>query len=364
MTASDPAPERTMDLGRSDAPPGRAGRGSQWTRLYRGGRPEADADGPAQACRVLEGDADLMAWTALASPDRAQLDELAEALDLPDLAREDAVVAHQRPKVEVHGDVLLLVLRPARYDEAREEVEVGEVHVFVRDRVVATVHHPGPEGAVDLDRIRERVERQEGLLEHGPLAVLHAVLDGVVDGYAPVVSALQADIDEVESQVFGGDPGASRRTYRLARQVIMLQRAVDPLDGVLRALMAPLEGAGAPGRPLRAQVADAELLYSFLRDVADHATTVREHVDGFRQLLQNIMAVNSALIDQAQNEAMKKVSSWGGILVVPTLIASVYGMNMDPRPGFEWLFSWPAALALMVLSSLALYTVFRRRGWL
>ncbi|WP_150255034.1 magnesium and cobalt transport protein CorA [Nocardiopsis deserti] len=391
---SDSAPERIMDLGRRRAAlPERGSPGPVRAVLYRDGRREREADTVAEASSAAERDPGLMAWVSMTVPDRDQLTEVARLFGLPSLALEDAIVAHQRPKAEVYRGVLFLVLRPARYDTVRESVEVDEIHLFAGQDFVVTIGHTE---RVDFESVRDFLEAEPRALAHGTLAVVHAVLDLVVDGYAPVVSELQDDIDEAENQVFGGDSRASRRTYRLAREVILLSRAVEPLGGVLDRLMGPLahdperpgppdpdpqpfadalvepEGTRPPTRrrglasadPFRIPAERRGELHHRLRDVADHVAAVRERVDGFRQLLQNIMSVNSALIDQAQNEAMKKVSSWGGILVVPTLISSVYGMNISPGGDYHWAFSWPLALALMALTSLSLYVVFRRNGWL
>ncbi|WDZ88682.1 magnesium and cobalt transport protein CorA [Nocardiopsis sp. HUAS JQ3] len=389
---SDSAPERIMDLGRRRAAlPERGSPGPVRAVLYRDGRRERETDTVAEARGAAERDPGLMAWISMTAPHRDQLTEVARLFGLPSLALEDAIVAHQRPKAEVYRGVLFLVLRPARYDTVRESVEVDEIHLFAGRDFVVTIGHTEH---VDFESVRDFLEAEPRVLAHGTLAVVHAVLDLVVDGYAPVVSELQDDIDEVENQVFGGDSRASRRTYRLAREVILLSRAVEPLGTVLDRLMGPLahdperpgppdprpfadalvepEGTRPPARrqgfasadPFRIPAERRGELHHRLRDVADHVAAVRERVDGFRQLLQNIMSVNSALIDQAQNEAMKKVSSWGGILVVPTLISSVYGMNISPGGDYHWAFSWPLSLALMALTSLSLYLVFRRNGWL
>ncbi|MFD3685062.1 magnesium and cobalt transport protein CorA [Nocardiopsis sp. NPDC058631] len=358
----DSSPERVMALGHEAALlPAQAAPGTVRAVLYRDGRREREADTAEEARRAATADSGLMAWISMTAPDQEQLTDVARHFALPRLALEDAIAAHQRPKVETYGDVLFVVLRPVGYDQNRETVQVGELHLFAGEGFVITIRHTGQ---VDVEAVRDHLEAEPRVLAHGPLAVVLAVLDRVVDAYAPVVFDLQDDIDEVETEVLDSDPKASRRTYRLARQVIVLHRAVDPLDVALTDLMTLLERPGGtePGPP-RAPV-ENRILHNLLRDVTDHVTAVRDHVEGFRQILQNIMTVNSALIDQAQNEAMKKVSSWGGILVVPTLIASAYGMNIAPRPGYEWTFSWPVALVLMALSSLTLYVVFRRNGWL
>ena len=372
---TDSSPERLMALGHSKAgspeqsPPGRVR-----CVLYRDGRREGEVATVAEARRAVEESPGLLAWVGMSMPDHEQISEAARVFGLPELAVEDAIVAHQRPKAEVYEGVLFLVLRPARYDEERESVDVGEVHVFVGRDFVITIGHTDQ---VDFEDVRELVEADPGTLAHGGLSVVYTVLDRVVDAYAPVIAGIQQDIDEVEGQVFARDPEASQRIYRLAREVIALARAVDPLEVVLETLMEPLarddgppaETGPAPrgvaaARPFHIPEHQRTALHHRLRDVADHAAAVHERLDGSRQLLQNIMSLNSALVDQAQNEAMKKVSSWGGILIVPTLIVSVYAVDIEPQPGFHWVFSWTVVLATLVLSSLCLYLLFRYKGWL
>lgn len=362
---TDPAPERLMALGhRAATPPSETEPGPMRSVLYRAGRRERETETVQEAGQAVAEDAGLMAWVALVEPDRGQLTEVARTFGMPYLALEDALSAHQRPKAEIYHDVLFVVLRPAWYDDAAERVDVGEIHLFASKNAVVTIQHTDH---VDLEVVRDRVEGEQHILTHGPLAVVYAVLDRVVDAYAPVVAGLREDIDEVENQTFDGDPRASRRTYRLAREVILLQRAVDPLDELLRELVTPLEhpDRAEPGLPhLRGTHGERATLRAHLRDVADHQTAVREHVDGFRQTLQDIMSVSNTLVEQSQNEAMKKISSWGGILVLPALIASIFGMNVAPQPGFHWAFSWPVTLGVMALAALLLYMLFRRNGWL
>jgi magnesium transporter len=211
------------------------------------------------------------------------------------------------------------------------------------------------------------MEADPELLARGPEAVLYAILDAVVDGYAPVVAGLQNDIDEIETQVFQGDPNASRRIYELSREVIEFQRATRPLVSMLDALSAGFDKYGID-----------EELRRYLRDVADHATTVVERVDGFRQNLQDILTVNATLVGQAQNEEtrlltqasyaqneeVKKISAWAAILFAPTLIGTIYGMNFVNMPELHWTLGYPYALALMAGVCLTLYAIFRRRGWL
>jgi len=305
-------------------------------------------------------------WIGLLRPTPEEIQAVAEEFSLHGLAVEDTISAHQRPKVERYGDVLFVVLRPARYVDPVEVVEIGEVHLFLGPDFVITVRHAEKP---DLAQVRHRLELEPDLLDNGPYAVLYAVLDKIVDDYAPVLDGLQDDIDEIEVQVFGGDPGVSKRIYQLSREVIEFQRAVEPLSDMFDELRERLKE--------KAGVADLELRRA-LRDVADHATRVLERIEAFRQLLANILQVNAALVGQRQNEEMarmtqagyeqneqvKRISSWAAILFAPTLIASIYGMNFDHMPELHWTLGYPFAVVLMVLLGLVLYLVFKRRGWL
>jgi magnesium transporter len=304
------------------------------------------------------------AWIGLYRPTEQELRRVAVEFGLHPLAVEDALVGHERPKLERYGDVLFVVLRPARYLDAPEEVEFGEVHVFVGANVAITVRHAE---SPDLGRVRKRLEATPDLLRLGPQAVLYAVFDEVVDEYAPVVSGLENDIDEIENQLFTGDPGVSRRIYELAQEAMVFQRATHPLLGMLDAL----------DRDFAAHGADVELRRG-IRDVADHATRTVERADGFRTTLQNALTVQATLVTQQQNEEMralsrasidqgeqvKKVSSWAAILFVPGLIAAVYGMNFRFMPELDWPWGYPFALGLMLASGVGLYWVFKRRNWL
>jgi magnesium transporter len=332
--------------------------------IYRDGRRIDSPSTVAEAARRLRDQPGTMAWIGLYRPAETQLLAVAEEFGLHELAVEDAIVAHQRPKLERYGDTLFVVLRAARYLDEVEEVEFGEIHLFVGSNFVLTVRHGQ---APDLATVRRRMEGDPELLRLGPEAVLYAILDGVVDGYAPVVAGLQNDIDEIETEVFGGDPKVSRRIYELSREVIEFQRATSPLLGMLTGLMAGFEKYGTD-----------EELQRYLRDVADHGTIVAERVDGFRQMLGDILTVNATLVTQAQNEKItnlteasydqneeiKKISAWAAILFAPTLIGTVYGMNFRHMPELRWVFGYPFALALMLLVSLTLYSIFKRRGWL
>jgi magnesium transporter len=331
--------------------------------VYVDGRRSADPRSLDETYELLR-QRDGMAWIGLYRPDADEIRSVAQEFDLHPLAVDDAIAAHQRAKLERYGTTLFTVLRPARYLDDVERVEFGELHVFTGHDFVVTIRHAE---APDLGRVRTRLERAPELLRLGPEAVLYAIMDEVVDEYAPVVAGLENDIDEIEDQLFKGDPAVSRRIYELSREVLEFQRATRPLLDMLSYLEAGFDKYKV----------DLELQRN-LRDVHDHAIRIVERADSFRALLQNALTVHTTLVGQqqndemrsltesslAQNEEVKKISAWAAILFAPTLVGTIYGMNFHHMPELHWLYGYPLALALMVVTSVTLYLVFKRRGWL
>ncbi|MEP7019279.1 MAG: magnesium/cobalt transporter CorA [Pseudonocardiales bacterium] len=331
--------------------------------VYVDGHRTADPESLEETYRVLR-ERQGMAWIGLYRPDPEEIRSVAQEFALHELAVEDAITAHQRPKFERYDTTLFTVLRPARYLDAVEEVEFGELHVFTGRDFVVTIRHAE---APDLGKVRRRLESSPQLLRCGPEAILYAILDQVVDEYEPVVAGLENDIDEIEDQLFEGDPAVSQRIYELSREVIEFQRATHPLLGILSALEGGFDKYGI----------DVELRRN-LRDVRDHATSVVERADAFRVLLQNALNVQTTLVGQRQNDEMrslteaslaqseevKKISAWAAILFAPTLVASIYGMNFRHMPELHWVVGYPFALGLMLVMSVTLYVVFKRRRWL
>ncbi|MEU6319146.1 magnesium and cobalt transport protein CorA [Streptomyces sp. NPDC047009] len=361
-----PAPPAVQAAPGPDQPPAEPAEAGSIVQaaLYRDGVRVSSPASLADTFRELRDEPHGMAWIGLARPTESELLSLANEFDLHPLAVEDAMEAHQRPKLERYGDTLFVVLRAARYLDAPEEVDFGELHVFVGPDFVITVRHGA---APDLSAVRRRMEETPELLKLGPEAVLYAILDAVVDGYAPVVAGVQIDVDEIETEVFRGDPEVSRRIYELSREMVEFQRATRPLVGMLHGLMAGFAKYGTD-----------EELQRYLRDVADHVTHISERVDGFRQALTDILTVNATLVTQEQNaemralaeagfeqnEEIKKISSWAAILFAPTLVGTIYGMNFSRMPELHWALGYPFAIVLMAVVCTSLYLIFKRKDWL
>ncbi|MGH2941760.1 MAG: magnesium/cobalt transporter CorA [Solirubrobacteraceae bacterium] len=288
-------------------------------------------------------------WVGLHDPDPEELREAAERFDLPKLAVEDAMQAHQRPKIEDYDDGYFLVVHSARYLDDVEEVEFGEIHVFTGPSYVIVLRHGA---ASDLRDARERLEEQSELLREGPAAAVWAIMDKIVDDYEPVMAGLENDVEEVEVSVFSERTDETRRIYFLRRELAEFYRAVHPL-------LQPLEQLISSEHP-----EISSLLREHVRDVADHVKRVEDAITTQRELLTSVLQANLAVISVQQNDVVKKISGWAAIITVPTLIASVYGMNFDHMPELQWRYGYPAALMVMVLVGFVLHRVLRRAGWL
>lgn len=331
--------------------------------IYRNGVREAHPVTLDQTYEELR-DHGGFAWIGLYRPTEEELRSVAIEFSLHPLAVEDALKGHQRPKLERYGDVLFVVLRSGRYLDAPEEVEFGEVHLFIGPNFAISVRHAE---SPDLGRVRKRLEQNPELLALGPQAVLYAVFDEVVDGYHPAIVGLENDIDEIEGQIFEGDPAVSHRIYKLVGEAFAFQRATHPLVEMLTSLEAGYEKYHV----------DVEL-QRHLRDVLDHAIKTVERADAFGATLKTALSVQSTLVMQGQNEEMrrlskasveqgdqvKKISSWAAILFAPALVGTIYGMNFRYMPELDWPLGYPFALGLMLVSGVTLYFVFKKRNWL
>jgi magnesium transporter len=319
--------------------------------LYRqGSRVRVDcevADLAAIRARCEPGD---FVWVGLHEPDQAELAEVATAFELHPLAVEDAIHAHQRPKLEHYHETLFLTLKTLRYVDAEDAVETGEINMFVGADFVVSVRHG--EG-VALHQARVALEARETILAHGPTAVVYAVCDQVVDAYEAVVDALVEDVDEVELSVFSERrTDDSARIYVLKRELAEVRRATMPLREPI--------GKFAGGA-VRGMDPDAS---TYFRDVADHLSRTADTIDELEGLLSTAFEAHLARISVQQNNDMRKISAGAALVVVPTLIAGIYGMNFDHMPELHWTFGYLWAIALMVGTSAGLLWFFKRSGWL
>jgi magnesium transporter len=316
--------------------------------LYENGvrRPGAvDLEQAYESCRAPQ----CFAWIGLHEPTEDEFDSVRREFDLHELAVEDAIKAHQRPKIEVYGDSLFVVLKSATYEEDGDQVELGEVQIFVGDGFIITVRH----GETALHDVRLQLEQRPELLKLGPGAALYAIIDRVVDDYAPVISSLDHDIREVESEVFSSSrANPAERIYKLKREGLELHGAVAPLvEPVER-----LERGDSPFIPGE--------LSPYFRDVKDHLLRFVREIEGYRELLTNVLTANLTQFSVRQNEDVRKISAWAAIIAVPTLISGIYGMNFEHMPELGWRVGYPFAIALMALACAVLYRLFKRREWL
>jgi magnesium transporter len=288
-------------------------------------------------------------WLGVLEPSATEFKEIAREFGLHELAVEDAVKAHQRPKVELYGDTLFVVVKTARYVDSEEVIEIGELMLFVNPRFIVTVRH----GEGDLSAVRERIERRPDQLRDGPGMALYAILDHVVDGYEVAAQGVDVDIQEVERQVFSDDgANPAERIYKLEREVLDFHGAVAPLADAVDEI----------ARGHFAVVPDE--LHEYFRDVHDHLRRATGRITGFRELLGSALHANLTQVSVRQNEDMRKISAWVAILAVPTMIAGIYGMNFDEMPELHWRFGYPFVLALILVACLLLYRRFKRVGWL
>jgi magnesium transporter len=338
--------------------------------VYRNGTrlPCTDLSAELDALRDVP---DGFLWIGLKNPTDAEFDRVKGQLRLHPLAVEDAVKGNQRSKLEVYEGSLFVVLKPLRYDEPTSQVETGEVMLFVGDHFVVTVRRGE---AAPLSEVRRRLEANAAQLAHGPAAVLYAVMDAVVDGYAVVDAEIQQDLEEMEESVFAGEitveaealgdapperqierrraAGDARRIYLLKREVLEARRAVLPLLDAAEALAErDVPHVPASARP-------------FFRDIADHLLRMVDHVESYDRLLSDILSAHLTRVSVQQNDDMRRISAWVAIAAVPTMIAGIYGMNFDNMPELHWRYGYPMALALMAVVCLGLYRSFKRSGWL
>jgi magnesium transporter len=288
-------------------------------------------------------------WIGVYEPTEEEFDSVRREFDLHELAVEDAVNAHQRPKVERYGDTLLVVLKTVRWVEGEDDLETGEILLFVNRDFVVTVRH----GQSRLHDVRLEIETRPDLLRYGAGAVLYAIVDRIVDDYEPVIQSVETDIQGVEHDMFSPErTNPAERIYTMEREVLDLQRAIMPLGPAI-------------DRVARGQY---DLIHpelrTYFRDVHDHLLRVTGRIEAFRDLLSSALQANLTQAAVRQNDDMRKISAWVAILAVPTGVAAIYGMNFANMPELHWRLGYPLVLGVIVVLCVVLYWRFRRSGWL
>lgn len=321
--------------------------------MYRDGRRSNAPEDFSDALDEARATGDAFLWIGMHEPTEKEFEHVSQEFGLHPLAVEDALTAHQRPKLEVYDDSLFVVLKPVTYDEDRDTVTAGELMVFIGDSFVVTVRHG--EGAA-LSAVRQRLEHEPNVLRHGPTAVLYAVSDAVVDHYIDVAAELQADLEELEAEVFAPNAADTKNTaariYAFKRQVLEFRRATTPL-------LLPMD---------RLAFGDVPFVHDharpFFRDVADHLTKANEYIEGLDRLLSDALAAHLAQMGVRQNDDMRKISAWAAMAAVPTMVAGIYGMNFDHMPELRQTWGYPGVVLLMAGACLGLHRMFKSRGWL
>ncbi|MEU6808645.1 magnesium/cobalt transporter CorA [Streptomyces sp. NPDC046831] len=327
--------------------------------VYRDGH---RTEGPDDFSDALAGarEAGGFVWVGLHEPSQKEFDLVSQEFGLHPLAVEDALKAHQRPKLEVYDDSLFVVLKPVMYEPETDTVSTGEIMIFLGDSFVVTVRHGEGDG---LTAVRSRLEREPEMLGKGPTSVLYAIADTTVDHYLDVATELQTDLEELETEVFTPEGGGSRNTasriYNFKRQITEFRRATGPLAPAMSRLAG--NGLGTLGTAVPFVADEAR---PFFRDVSDHLTRVNESVEGLDRLVSDILSAHLAQISVQQNDDMRKISAWAAMAAVPTMIAGIYGMNFEHMPELHWVWAYPAVIAVMAVLEWVLYRLFKQRGWL
>ena len=325
------------------------------SRVFVDGRPSDEQVDPADAGTVLARE-DAFLWLDAVDPTDEDLAQLQTTFGLHPLTIEDVKHRHQRPKVEIFKDYAFVVLRPIELTD--EDMIEKELHAFVGRRFIVTLR---PSPACDITEIASRWERQPELFSEGGGYAIYVLIDEVVDDYLSAVERFEDDVDDLEDEVFAEeDMGARSATdghdvqqhiFRLKREVVRLRRFAMPVRQGLDMIQERPEIATQPLGP-------------YFRDVMDHVIRVVELADNIRDLLTSLLEVRVAQAANRLNEIMKRVTSWGAVILVPTLVAGVYGMNFRSMPELRWQFGYPMAIVFMAAAGAGVWWFFRRKDWL
>ena len=309
------------------------------------------ADIPKEDIHLHLGKPGRLVWVALRDPEPDELEEMRVEFDLHELAVEDALHGHQRPKVEEYGDCLFAVMHTLELVEGQTTLHEGEVNIFVGTDYVLSIRKRTREG---FRNVRARAEREPHLLKEGPGYVLYALMDAVVDRYFPILDVFEDKLERIEGRIFEGDPGRANieALYALKRELMVLRHAAGPTHEAV----GKLYGGRVPAVTVNTQ--------EYFRDVYDHLFRIEQRVDGLRETVTTAMSVNLALVTVSEGETVKRLASYGALVAVPTMIAGIYGMNFEFMPELGWRFGYPVALAVMIVTDVYLFYRFRKAGWI
>ena len=315
---------------------------------YSGGRRIADVELP-QVHEVLKA-SEQFVWIGLHEPSEEILSRVQSEFGLHDLAVEDAHNAHQRPKIELYGDSIFVVLRTAQMNK-EHHTDFGETHFFVGPNFIVTVRHGS---SVSYSNVRKRCEEMPQLLSKGQGFVLYAVMDFIVDQYFPVVHELEQELEQIEEKIFKERPSreTTEKIYLMKRELLEVKRAVSPLVDICNRLMRfDIKSISTETQP-------------YFRDIYDHVIRINEMVDNTRELLNTALEANFSLISISQSDVSKKFAGWAAIIAIPTMVAGFYGMNFRSMPNVEWHYGFYFVIFLTIIACTIVYYFFRRSGWL
>lgn len=294
---------------------------------------------------------DRFVWIGLHEPSSEVLSQVQKEFCLHDLAIEDAHSAHQRPKIEMYGNSMFIVLRTAQINKEEHRVDFGETHFFLGKNYIVSIRHGSSYSYTD---VRTRCETTPQLLRKGPAFALYAVMDSIVDQYFPVIHGMEQELEAIEDKIFDAKPDrkTTEEIYHLKRELLEMKRAVSPLIDICNRLMRfDFELIPEDTRP-------------YFRDVYDHSVHVNETVDNTRELLTSALEANFSLISISQSDVSKKFAGWAAIIAVPTMVAGIYGMNFKFMPELDWPWAYPVVLTITFGLSIGLFILFRRSKWL
>jgi magnesium transporter len=315
---------------------------------YAGGRRLADIE--LNNVHDILKEKDKFVWIGLYEPSEEILSKVQDEFNLHDLAIEDAHRAHQRPKIELYGDSIFVVLRTGQMNQERH-IEFGETHFFVGMNFIVSIRHGS---SIPYTEVRSRCEKMPDLLGKGQGFVLYAIMDFIVDRYFPVVDELEQELEVIEDKIFKGKPSreTTEQIYELKRELLEVKRAVSPLIDICNRLMRfDIKSISNETQP-------------YFRDIYDHAVRINEMIDNTRELLNTALEANFSLISISQNDTSKKFAGWAAIIAMPTMIAGFYGMNFKFMPELDWHYGYYAVIILTIAVCSTLYYFFRRSGWL